>query len=58
MVVSSGEQSSCGITEDLRALCWNYNPQVAKGKYDEDSPMATPDQVLELSPNPVFVSFQ
>ena len=29
-----------------------------KNFYDEDSPMATPEQVLELSPNPVFVSFQ
>ncbi|MYH95630.1 MAG: hypothetical protein F4129_03875 [Acidimicrobiia bacterium] len=29
-----------------------------KNFYDEDSPMATPEQVLELSPNTVFVSFQ
>ena len=29
-----------------------------KNFYDEDSPMATPEQVLELTPNPVFVSFQ
>ena len=29
-----------------------------KNFYDEDSPMATPEQVLELSPNIVFVSFQ
>ena len=29
-----------------------------KNFYDEDSPMATPRQVLELTPNPVFVSFQ
>ena len=26
--------------------------------YDEDSPMATPEQVLDLTPTPVFVSFQ
>ena len=29
-----------------------------KNFYDEDSPMATPQEVLELTPNPVFVSFQ
>ena len=29
-----------------------------KNFYDEDSPMATADQVLALSPVPVFVSFQ
>ncbi len=29
-----------------------------KNFYDEDSPTATPDQVLELTPLPVFVSFQ
>ncbi|WP_420620888.1 hypothetical protein [Candidatus Poriferisocius sp.] len=29
-----------------------------KNFYDEDSPMATPQQVLELTPNSVFVSFQ
>ena len=29
-----------------------------KNFYDEDSPMAAPDQVLALSPNIVFVSFQ
>ena len=29
-----------------------------KNFYDEDSPIATPEQVIELSPNPVFVSFQ
>ena len=29
-----------------------------KNFYDEDSPMATPQQVLELSPEIVFVSFQ
>ena len=29
-----------------------------KNFYDEDSPLATPEQVLELSPNIVFVSFQ
>ena len=29
-----------------------------KNFYDEDSPMATPEQVLELSPNIVYVSFQ
>jgi hypothetical protein len=29
-----------------------------KNFYDEDSPMATPDQVLALDPLPVFVSFQ
>ncbi len=29
-----------------------------KNFYDEDSPMATPEQVLELSPNILFVSFQ
>ncbi|MDX1448763.1 MAG: hypothetical protein R3246_06820 [Acidimicrobiia bacterium] len=29
-----------------------------KNFYDEDSPMATPEQVLALDPVPVFVSFQ
>jgi len=29
-----------------------------KNFYDEDSPTATPEQVLELTPLPVFVSFQ
>ena len=29
-----------------------------KNFYDEDLPTATPDQVLALTPNPVFVSFQ
>ncbi len=29
-----------------------------KNFYDEDSPMATPQQVLELTPTPEFVSFQ
>ena len=29
-----------------------------KNFYDEDAPMATPDQVLALTPVPVFVSFQ
>ena len=29
-----------------------------KNFYDEDSPMATPEQVLALTPNLVFVSFQ
>lgn len=29
-----------------------------KNFYDEDSPMATPDQVLDLHPVPVYVSFQ
>ena len=29
-----------------------------KSFYDEDSPMATPQQVLDLEPVPVFISFQ
>lgn len=29
-----------------------------KNFYDEDSPMATPEQVLDLEPVPVFVSYQ
>ena len=29
-----------------------------KNFYDEDRPMATPEQVLELSPKIVYVSFQ
>ncbi|HJR90981.1 MAG TPA: hypothetical protein VJ938_00915 [Acidimicrobiia bacterium] len=29
-----------------------------KNFYDEDSPMATPSQVLDLDPLPVFISFQ
>jgi len=29
-----------------------------KNFYDEDSPMATPAQVLDLEPTPVFISYQ
>lgn len=29
-----------------------------KNFYDEDRPMASPDQVLDLEPQPVFISFQ
>ncbi|MFO7292417.1 MAG: hypothetical protein FWJ92_08715 [Actinomycetes bacterium] len=29
-----------------------------KNFYDEDRPMATPEQVLDLEPQPVFISFQ
>lgn len=39
--------------DDAHQFHWGW-----KNFYDEDSPMATPEQVLELSPNPVFVSFQ
>ena len=39
--------------DDADQFHWGW-----KNFYDEDSPMATPEQVLELSPNPVFVSFQ
>ena len=38
---------------DAGRLHWGW-----KNFYDEDSPMATPEQVLELSPEIVFVSFQ
>ena len=38
---------------DANQFHWGW-----KNFYDEDSPMATPEQVLELTPNPVFVSFQ
>ena len=36
-----------------RGFRWGW-----KNFYDEDSPTATPEQVLELTPVPVFVSFQ
>ena len=39
--------------EDADRFYWGW-----KNFYDEDSPMANPDQVLALSPPPVFVSFQ
>ena len=39
-------------TED-RGFRWGW-----KNFYDEDSPTATPAQVLELTPVPVFVSYQ
>ena len=29
-----------------------------KNFYDEDDPMARPEQVLNLAPSPVFISFQ
>ena len=38
---------------DVDRFYWGW-----KNFYDEDHPLATPDQVLELSPRPVFVSFQ
>lgn len=38
---------------DAERFHWGW-----KNFYDEDIPMATPAQVLELSPTPVFVSFQ
>ncbi len=38
---------------DAEQFYWGW-----KNFYDEDSPVATPDQVLELEPNVFFVSFQ
>ena len=38
---------------DAERFHWGW-----KNFYDEDSPTATPDQVLELTPTPGFVSFQ
>lgn len=38
---------------DADRFAWGW-----KNFYDEDSPMATPSQVLDLDPLPVFVSFQ
>ncbi|MCY3806829.1 MAG: hypothetical protein OXG91_10110 [bacterium] len=38
---------------DAGGFYWGW-----KNFYDEDSPMATPDRVLNLTPTPVFVSFQ
>ena len=38
---------------DADRFAWGW-----KNFYDEDSPMATPAQVLDLDPLPVFVSFQ
>ena len=29
-----------------------------KNFFDEDSPLATPGEVLELTPRPVYVSYQ
>ncbi len=39
--------------DDADQFHWGW-----KNFYDEDFPMATPEQVLELTPNSVFVSFQ
>ena len=39
--------------DDADQFHWGW-----KNFYDKDSPMATPEQVLELTPNSVFVSFQ
>lgn len=39
--------------DDAHQFHWGW-----KNFYDEDSPMATSEQVLELTPNSVFVSFQ
>lgn len=39
--------------DDAERYYWGW-----KNFYDEDAPMAVPPQVLELSPTPVFVSFQ
>ncbi len=41
------------VQPDADQFYWGW-----KNFYDEDSPMATPQQVIELAPNPVFVSFQ
>ena len=41
------------LEPDADRLWWGW-----KNFYDEDSPTATPEQVLELTPVPVFVSFQ
>ena len=38
---------------DADGFYWGW-----KNFYDEDSPMAEPDQVLDLTPTPLFVSFQ
>ena len=41
------------LEPDADRFWWGW-----KNFYDEDSPTATPDQVLALTPVPVFVSFQ
>ncbi|MDE0374592.1 MAG: hypothetical protein OXK16_01340 [bacterium] len=41
------------LESDADQFWWGW-----KNFYDEDSPTATPDQVLALTPVPVFVSFQ
>ena len=41
------------LEPDADQFWWGW-----KNFYDEDSPTATPEQVLELTPVPVFVSFQ
>ena len=48
-----GTWNALTTMDDADQFHWGW-----KNFYDEDSPMATPEQVLELSPNPVFVSFQ
>ena len=40
-------------TPDAGGFYWGW-----KNFYDEDSPIARPDRVLNLTPTPVFVSFQ
>ena len=38
---------------DADGFYWGW-----KNFYDEDAPMAGPEQVLALTPTPLFVSFQ
>ena len=43
------------ITEGWQMAGWRFG---WKNFYDEDAPMATPEQVLELDPRVVYVSYQ
>ena len=45
--------NSLTAASDADGFHWGW-----KNFYDEDSPTATPDLVLDLTPTPVFVSFQ
>ena len=62
MVIQMDGQGPLGTKfATWRALLVNGNPDWEwgwKSFYDEDSPMAKPQQVLDLEPIPVFISFQ
>lgn len=51
--LKQGTWDALTAASDADGFYWGW-----KNFYDEDSPMAGPDRVLDLTPTPVFVSFQ